>query len=239
VTQPSEPVWDGEGADPWLPTRLAHMDQLVSGERSVYDDYFSKLARWLVEVRRGVLSGPRVDPNVIWRYVPQWLREMTDFVHDTLPEIVGIAYRNIFGEGYRYDQRPFVVQYLAEAENRLRNTPDEVYDLIVGQIAEGATAGESITAIAQRVGQVLSPTENSAYWQNRAVTVARTETLGAYNAGREGAFRQVAADLEEPFESLWLATADARTRLAHREADLQRRRWAAVPGGWRAAGAAR
>lgn len=217
----TQPEWDGDGTDPWLPARLANNELVISGEKSIYDAYFAKLARWLTEVRRGVITPYRVDPANLWRYVPQWLREMTDLVHNQIAEVVGLAYRSIFGSYYRYDHRPFVVQYLAEVQNRLVRTPDEVYDVIVGQIAEGAMQGESIQALAARVNLALDA-EQAPNWSNRAVTVARTETISAFNAGRSGAFYQVAQDLERPFEEMWLATADSKTRPTHREADLQR-----------------
>lgn len=215
------PGWDGDGTDPWLPARLAHNELIISGEKSVYDAYFAKLAQWLVEVRRGVITPYRVDPNNLWRYVPQWLREMTDLVHNQIAEIVGMAYKSIFGSFYRYDQRPFVVKYLSEVQNRLVRTPDEVYSVIVGQIADGALQGESIAALAARVNLALDANQ-APNWQNRAVTVARTETISAYNAGRSGAFTQVAEDTGDPYEQMWLATADDRTRPTHRAADLQR-----------------
>lgn len=217
----TQPEWDGEGVDPWLPTRLAHNEVLISGEKSIYDAYFAKLARWLVEVKRGLVQPYRIDPNSIWRYVPQWLREMSQFVGTTVNDLVNQAYRSVFGEGYSYDQRPYIVSYLAETRNRLAKVPDEAYDLVVGQIAEGATAGESIAGIAERIERVMSTTATP-YWENRAVTVARTETLSAFNAGRTGAYQQVALDTERPYEQMWLATADARTRPTHRAADLQR-----------------
>lgn len=207
--------------DPWALTRAARMDQIISGERSVYDDYFARLSRWLVEVRRGVITEARIDPTGVFRFVPQWLREMTDFAATTLLELVGAAYRTIYGPNYSYSQRPFVVAYLGEARNRLVRTPDEVYDVIVGQIAQGATAGESLPQMKARIDLALDAAQ-APQWADRAMTVARTETGGALNAGRHAAFQQVADDLDEPFDQMWLATADARTRPTHRAADLQR-----------------
>lgn len=220
MTLPQEP-YDGDGVDPWLPTRLARLDQIVLGERSVYDEWFAKVSRWLVGVRRGVITPYRVDPNGVWKYVPQWLREMTDLVRVTIAPMVGQAYRSIFGGGYSYDQRPYVVNYLAEVQNRLVRTPNEVYDLIVSQLAEGAMQGESVADLSARVALTLDATATER-WPNRATVVARTETISAYNAGRSGAFQQVATDLDEPFEQVWLATVDKRTRPSHREADGQR-----------------
>lgn len=215
------PEWDGEGTDPWLPARLAHRELIVSGEKSIYDAYFATLSRWLLEVRRAVVTPYRIEPNGLWRFVPRWLDGVADLVHNQIAEIVGMAYRSIFGSFYRYDYRPFVVQYLAEVQNRLVRTPSEVFDIIVAQVAEGALQGEGIPALAARVNLTLDGTRNE-NWANRATVVARTETVAAFNAGREGAFAQVAEDTGDLFEHMWLATADSRTRPTHRAADLQR-----------------
>ena len=225
------PVWDGTGQDPWLPHRLDAELALSRAERSVWDDYLARLGAWLVKVARAVLQrGGIIDPNGVWSQAPAWAREMADFTNRTIRDVMGAAYDALLGEGFRFDSRPFVLAYLAEVTNRLTATPDEVFDLITGEVAEGAGLGESIPKIAERVERVLSVTD-SPRWPNRATVVARTETLGALNAGRYDASQalaqaldDVADDDEEPeqWESMWLATTDTRTRRSHREADGQR-----------------
>jgi uncharacterized protein with gpF-like domain len=91
---------------------------------------------------------------------------------------------------------------------------------VASQVSRGAAAGESIPDIADRISVVLDAT-NTEQWAWRAVTVARTETVGALNAGRTDAFGAVAEELGGPFEQMWLATLDNRTREDHREADGQ------------------
>jgi uncharacterized protein with gpF-like domain len=81
--------------------------------------------------------------------------------------------------------------------------------------------GESIPDLAKRVRTILSVTETE-QWPNRATVVARTETLGALNAGRSDAFTAAAEELGGEFEQMWLATDDTRTRASHRNADGQR-----------------
>lgn len=216
------PVWDGQGVDPWMPQRLAAQTEAVVGERTMFDDYLARLSRWLVQTRRALASSAVVDPNTVWSLLPAWADSMAEFVHTTVADLIGVAYRRMLGPGYVYSQRPYVTAYLAEAQNRLMDVPNEVYDRIVGQIAEGAGMGEGMAQIAKRVQTTLSPTDTP-YWQNRAVVTARTETMGALNTGREGAYQAVAERLGGAFEHMWLATADSRTRKTHREADGQRR----------------
>ncbi len=219
---PSEPTWDGRGVDPWLPKRLAAQTAIVVGERTIYDDYFARLSRWLAETYRVLRAGVVPDPIVIYSKIPAWVESMGEFVHDSIAKQVGAAYRGLFGEGYRFDQRPFVAQYLAQAQNRLIEVPEQVYTAVVGQIAEGAGMGESIPKIRDRIRTVFDTT-STPHWQNRAAVVARTETLGARNAGRQDAFQAFADEFDdEQFEHAWLSTLDSRTRPAHRAADGQR-----------------
>jgi hypothetical protein len=215
----AEPVWDGTGTDPWMPRRLAAQAEAVVGERTVFDDYLARLSRWLVDTRRAVMRSPITDPDAIWSLMPAWAETMAEFVHSTIADLIGVAYRKLLGPGYLYSQRPHTTAYLAEAQNRLMGVPDLVYDKIVGQVAEGAGMGEGMDQIRKRVEEVFSLTATP-YWPNRAAVVARTETMGALNAGRSGAYQAVAQELGGEWEQGWLATHDTRTRPTHRAADI-------------------
>lgn len=224
------PVWDGTGTDPWLPHRLDQQLHIARAERSVWDDYLARLSAWLVRVARAVFAaGGIIDPNGVWSQAPRWAQEMADFTNTTIKGLMRQAYDALLGEEFDFDSRPYTYAYLAQVTNRLVNTPDEVFDLITGEVAEGAGQGESIPKIAERVERVLSTTDTP-HWPNRATVVARTETLGALNAGRYDASIAMAQALDEledeeeaeAWESVWLATADTRTRKTHREADGQR-----------------
>ncbi|MFD3636379.1 phage minor head protein [Streptomyces sp. NPDC058664] len=143
---------------------------------------------------------------------------------EVMPVVDGIlrrAARRVRNQGVPQDDA-WVSAYLNEAGNRLVRLPDEVYGLIVAELERGIREQESIPDIAKRVQTVLTAT-GSEYWPNRAVTVARTETLAAVNAG---VFRSAELLAEQqgdpaPFKQ-WIATADVRTRPTHREADKQR-----------------
>lgn len=214
-------TWDGDGIDPWLPERLNAELDITRAERRLFDSWFASISRWLVQAKRAVLAGPGVDAAAVFGRADEWAAEMDRFVQGPVLDTMGTTYRQLFGDGYRYDNRPAVVDYLANVRNRMVRTPDEVYGLIAGQVAHGAAIGSSIDDITAEVDTVLSAT-GTERWRNRAVTVARTETIGALNAGRHDAFAQVAADLDEDLEQMWLSTIDARTRPAHAAADQQR-----------------
>jgi hypothetical protein len=223
MTQPTPEQWDGTGPDPWMPQRLQQQAQVAVGERTIYDDYYARLSAWLVFAGQATMAGVVPDPGAILNLAPRWVQSMTDFVHTSIAEMVGKAYVKVFGPGYRYDDRPYVIDYLARAVNRLVDVPDQAYTLVISQVAEGAMAGESIVKIRDRVRESFD-VSGTPYWSNRPTVVARTEVASALNAGKLGAFQEVSFDLGEPFEKGWLATmagrAALRTRPTHRAADM-------------------
>jgi hypothetical protein len=89
-------------------------------------------------------------------------------------------------------------------------------------VEAGIQAGDDIPTVTQRIDDVLSVSA-SERWRNRARVVARTETMGAVNAGalRSAQLEADARGDVAPFK-MWLATDDDRTRPTHREADMQR-----------------
>jgi uncharacterized protein with gpF-like domain len=222
MTSPDQvPAWDGQGVDPWLPERLAALAEAVAAEQVIRAQVWSALSEWVVAVRRGVLAAVRPDPIAVYAQAPRWAESVRQITEGPIKDAVGTAYRELLGDGYRFDQRPAVVEHLSDVRNRLTGVSDEVHSLVSSTIAGGASAGESIPEIADRVATVLDTT-GTPRWENRATVIARTETLGALNAGRADAFVAVAQELEQPFEQRWLATADHRTRPTHRAADGQR-----------------
>lgn len=74
-------------------------------------------------------------------------------------------------------------------------------------LAHGVAAGESIPELRARIQRVF--TDLSDY---RATMIARTETVGGYNAAAHHA-----AEDEGAARKVWLATGDARTRETHRQ----------------------
>jgi hypothetical protein len=216
------PVWDGQGVDPWLPARLNALLEAAAVERSIRAAVWAALSEWLVVTARRVLrSGAPPDLDAVWARVPAWHEAVELILQGEIFKALGLAYARILGSDYEWSQRVFVTRYLTEVRNRLVRIPEEVFDLMAGQLSAGINLGEGISSLAARIDNVLSTSE-SERWPNRAVVVARTEAIGALNAGRFDAF-QVVADIEdEPMEQVWLATLGNRTRPTHRAADGQR-----------------
>lgn len=215
------PVWDGTGRDPWLPARLEARLKIAETEEDIRSAVWAALQGWLVSVARRVLRNERPDPDAVFALVPAWREVVHAIVRGQVLKAVGLAFVRMFGPGYSYDQRAFITAYLAEVENRLVRVADEVYDLVASEMAVGVNLGEGVDKLAARVDSVLSTT-GSERWPNRAVVVARTEAIGAMNAGRFEAFRVFASEEDGELEQMWLATDDSRTRHTHRDAEGQR-----------------
>lgn len=115
-----------------------------------------------------------------------------------------------FAEGWAAVVNEAAVSYQATAANRLVNVGETTWKMIRAQTVHALETGMTTEALKGRIEQVAS------FSEYRADTIARTETVAAYNAGD----REAAAALGEygPVEKVWLATLDERAREAH--ADL-------------------
>lgn len=110
-----------------------------------------------------------------------------------------------------------IAQHIASVNNRLRNVPDFVFDSIRSEIETGRRLGESIPKLAARI-------EALGIDAKRAVTIARTETIAAYNAGNHAATMTMANQFgvdDANVVRMWLATMDSVTRETHADADGQ------------------
>jgi 2'-5' RNA ligase len=103
-------------------------------------------------------------------------------------------------------------QYLAQARNRLVGVGDELWQHAREELLEGLRAGEGIPELAARVRKVAPEMT-----EPRAVQIARTEVVGACNAG---ALEQVRATGATGTKT-WEAAHDARVRPEHEVADEQ------------------
>lgn len=114
-------------------------------------------------------------------------------------------------------------QYLQDVRNRMVNTPEAVFREIAHEVDLGIQDGDTIQGLRDRVEKQLHNT-NTASWQNRAQTVARTESAGAYNAttlqGAKLQARRLGDDSE--LHQVWVSTLDGHTRRSHAAADGQR-----------------
>lgn len=199
-------------------------DEILRTERDIRETFWAQLSDWLVRLSRRVLRGDGRPPDMdaVWAMNASWRSAVDLVIERAILPAMQRAYRSVMGDDFDLESRPFFARYLAEVRNRMVRTPEEVYDLIAGQVAEGVNSGESIPKLSARIEQTLSATGTDR-WENRAATVARTEAIGALNAARLEGFRAYAQEWgEEGMEKVWIATEDARTRPEHAAADGQR-----------------
>lgn len=220
--------------DPWLEERKVAASKLDKAETRTY-----KAARAMFEVQEAFalskLRSAKVRKGTRhWDYGTTWDpaaskkaidpdkvypldRFRKDVEKTLLPEVE--ATMVTFGEdsaallGGSFNVKdPAVTEDLLARSNRLRGVADTTWDAVRGAIVAGEAAGESIDDIAKRVGGVFRQAKGY-----RARMIARTETIGAANAGSfQGAVQSGVVG-----EKVWLSAIDARTREHHVTADGQ------------------
>jgi len=213
--------------DRWLPEKLARVGVFIEIEKKIYGEYAKAVESWLSLIRDKVLTAfgtafGTIDPNGVFTAKFQWLDLIEQFIDKAVRWAFGKTYESVMGHKFEFSNRPYVEQYLTGVRNRLVATPDEIYRKVKETVSAGIEDGSSIPDIAKGIKEDLL-TSGAPYWKNRATTVARTETIGAYNGGTFDAFNvlsEVIADVQ--YEKVWLATDDSRTRHTHDLTDGQR-----------------
>ncbi|MGH3586075.1 MAG: phage minor head protein [Pseudonocardia sp.] len=206
--------------DDFLPARLRALAFIRDGEQRIGRAWFRSATRFFDRVRPAVTRGGGVDPGRVSDSQQFWTDQVNVEIMPVVAGVLSDAWRRVTRAGDPAGD-PWTADYLNEAGNRLVRLPDEVYALIVAEVERGIRDQQDIPTIAAAVDTVLTAT-GSERWPNRAVVVARTETMAAVNGG---VFRGAVLDAEQrgdpaPFKA-WLATADQRTRPTHRDADHQ------------------
>lgn len=103
---------------------------------------------------------------------------------------------------------------LARANQLAGEVTDTTYRSIQDAMVQGVAEGEGIPGIASRIQHVFDVANES-----RATTIARTEVVSAYNAGKRTQSETLPDDVAAGQE--WVATRDGRTRDSHASADGQ------------------
>jgi hypothetical protein len=213
--------------DPWLPLRLDRQTRVITAEARMQTAARAALRDWLAHARTVTLpaatatmtaAGLPPDPSALAGAGQAWMDAMT--VH-LLPEAgrtfdTGAADAGGDVDLLRLGQ--LKDEYLAALPNRLSGVPDDAWRQVTATIAELTADGASIPRIRDAIDVLLGEIS----WDERAVTIARTETVGAYNAGTLTAWLTGQASLGERLDKVWVSTHDERTRGDHRHADGQR-----------------
>ena len=226
--------------DPWLPLRLTHQARVLAAEARMLAAVRAALRTWLATARAVALptvTAATADPGsetgtgaitaagdlppdvaALAGTSQAWLEAMT--VH-LLPAAGQVYADGVADAGGDLDLLHVIQlkdEYLAALPNRLVGVPDDAWRQVTDTVTELSNQGASIPVIRDAVEAILG----SASWAGRAETIARTETIGAYNAGTLTGWLTAAAALDERLDKVWVATHGERTRPDHHQADGQR-----------------
>lgn len=216
-----------DAVDPLLPRRLRNTGIIVRAENSIRRGWWRALNSWLDRNRDDVMRPVRDSNGTIPpqpSFLPDtsyWDALVRENVLPPVREALANPYRLVTGDEMPSDD-PFVQRYLQDVTARMRGLPTETYAMITRIISNGVDNGLSVPDIADQVQARLTAT-GSEFWTGRAITVARTEAVGATNAGAfSGAVRRAREEGDANPMKQWISTMDTRTRRTHREADMQR-----------------
>lgn len=204
-------------ADPKAAARWRRDAALARGERRVLTAAREALAA-LVAYTRRALTQSGLDPAVLDNRAPVWRDAITGEVTPAIYSVFAEAW-DLIDRGTGIDLTLYGTRYLETVHNRLVGAADDVFDRVRGAIEAGRQEGLHPSVVARDVDALLADTAN---WEGRARTIARTETIGANNAGARASARATAEFLgysAEDVMRVWLATGDSRTRESHLEAD--------------------
>lgn len=233
-----------------LSTRARRLARIVRAERHLERVAHAALMD-LTGTALAALTASNMDTVVLDARSPEWLRAVEEDLMPAVAAVFGAAYADEartppvtaaasmspedHGEVALANQ--FGTEYLLSARNRLVGVADTVFARIRTSLEEGrqevfthtdkvtgetyTTQGASIPQLAARIDALLTDGEN---WDGRATVIARTEVIGANNAGAAGAAAANAVMFGTGPETVakeWLATSDHRTRESHSAADGQ------------------
>ncbi|BCJ61562.1 phage minor head protein [Micromonospora endophytica] len=209
--------------DRWLPLRLTHEARVIAAENRVTQAARAALRAWLRAARTVTLPTVTAaalppDPNALAGAGQAWFEAMTVHLVPAVDEtfLEGVADADGDVDVLRVEQ--LKDEYLAQLPNRLQGVPDSAWTQVTAAVTELTSEGASIPRIRDAIELILGDLA----WEDRAVTIARTETIGAYNAGTLTAWLTGQAALDEKVDKVWVATHDHRTRRDHRDSDGQR-----------------
>lgn len=204
-------------SDQGLGTRLLAYAAMAKAEDSIFQRFVRLLEQWAARLRSLVFGGQVPDISAMAAATPEFAQAVDDVVDVEIREILDDAAHDYVDEGDPL-ANVRVNNYLAKARNRLVGIPDRVYADVRREVMKATTEGMSIDDLSEKIHGILAD-EGAALWRNRARTIARTEAVGAYNAGRFAGFWSYANQLGGSWEKYWLETHDHRTRPTHQDGE--------------------
>lgn len=143
----------------------------------------------------------------------EWVEELKPVLQDIVADAAGATIKD-YALGISFDVLdPRVTRFVERRAQRFAQQVNRTtWSRLRDSLNRGIANGESIAELAERVSTVMEDRIRSS-----AETIARTETISAFNAGTAEAWQQSGVVSKKG----WLATLDPRTREAHAEAHGQ------------------
>ena len=212
--------------DPWLSQRLADRAVIQRAESVLYPAIRAAVAEYLAEVRREVLHTTTASAHTFAPRGPDlngfpddsfWYRLVNGRIRPASRRLFDQAWLRISAARDRMGGRS--EDHGEGLAHRLAAFPRNVYERIRTGLAEGMARGESPDQLRARVAALATLEE----WDGQVMTMTRTETMTALNAG---AFQGALTEQQrtgEKWVKRWQATHDQRVRHTHKDADGQLR----------------
>lgn len=229
-----------EPRDPNEVARIIALTELANAEAGLFTRIWDLLKEWAVKLKKKIFGSsvgqPRTSSDTVGRFLTPdplgvyategWFRDQLGPVLVQVEEVWRTGYEGGFVDAPEAepDGQWSVKQAVNDARNRLAGVPDSVFAVIRSATMDATTQGWSADDLATRVEEILGE-HDQASWRGRALTIARTEALSAYNGGKMSSFIAYANSVGGDWEKVWLATHDHRTRYTHTGkggGDLQR-----------------
>jgi len=217
--------------DPWLSARMRNRAAIAAGETELYPAIREAIRLYLAAVRQGLglqtpdvltATGSESPTEPDWHGYPDdsaWTRLVQQVIAPVWRRLWHTAYYRTVSHAGDNPEQGRAGDASGDLAARLRTFPRRVWDRL-RQAARNVCPRESSQRLRTRLAELASPD----IWLPAALTMTRTEVHTALNAGALAAALDEQARTRTTWAKTWVATADERTRPAHRAADGQQRR---------------
>lgn len=192
-------------------------DRLLTRQRrAVLDRLEGKRGRQTLDVEQRAAADRAADEGADAVFDRAfWIQQTAEETALLFRSVAVQAGRRTAGRlGVAFDvSAPWVTDFVQQRAHQLAgNVTDTTYHDIRTALVEGIKAGEGIPQLAARIRNLFDQT-----YKSRAVTVARTEVISAYNGSTILTGASYGPDVVAAAQ--WIATRDSRTRHSHAAVD--------------------
>lgn len=206
--------------DPFLPLRWAKLAAIIRWERKLAPTFRRLIRDYVPEMASKATAHGVVDPVAAFAVKHEFTQAVKPIVEIEVRELVEDAFHHEApAADWDPDSASYVTRYLDAAFNRLVNVPDRVYNQVRDEMKAAFAKGYSVDELAERIHEVLGRND-AGMWESRAMVIARTEMIGAYNAGTFAGMVASAKQDGGQWVKGWLSTEDSRVRPTHAAADF-------------------